>query len=101
MRLARQFGWWDWRAFMDQLSPEQFAEWLALEQVEPTGENRADLRIGLLACAIETLVREKPEWNLSQFMPFSGLTEEDFEQGQSAELQAELWRTLAAGFEGR
>ncbi len=60
-------------AFLDGLEPRQFEEWWASWQLEPWGEERADLRMGLLACAIERLAigpDATPAWEPEHFLMF-------------------------------
>lgn len=61
---------------LDQLTPEQFREWQEYERLEPFGEERADLRNGLLIQAIGWMLAPLFGQHLAdlkphQFMPFS------------------------------
>ena len=44
---------------LGEMTSAQFAEWMAYSRVEPWGENRDDLRIGILASMIANMFREK------------------------------------------
>jgi len=49
----------------------EFAEWLAYQQIDPSGEDRADLRAAIIACVIANANRDpksKP-FTPSDFMP--------------------------------
>jgi hypothetical protein len=42
-----------------EMTSAQFAEWLAYSRIEPWGEEREDLRIGIIASMIANMFREK------------------------------------------
>lgn len=68
--------------------------------MEPWGEDRADWRIGQLACALESLWSSSPSWTPWQFMlPHARPVDADEDEEQSAEDQAEIWRLIAARYE--
>lgn len=62
-----------------EMSSAQFAEWRAYAQIEPFGEDRADLRAGIVASTIANANRGKGQkpFTAQQFMPsFEPETEE-------------------------
>ena len=44
---------------LGEMTSAQFAEWLAYSRLEPGGEERDDLRMGVLASMIANMFREK------------------------------------------
>lgn len=44
---------WGW---LDEISWEQFQEWMYYKQIEPFGEERADVRSGVAAAGIASIV---------------------------------------------
>ena len=63
-----------------EISSAQFAEWLAYARLEPWGEERADLRAGIVASTIANVNRGKGQkaYNPQDFMPkFEQETEEE------------------------
>lgn len=67
--------------------------------LDPWGEERDDVRIGQLACALETLWREHPQWDVADFVIGPRDEESDEDDGwQSADEQAEILRLMAARF---
>jgi hypothetical protein len=63
----------DIEAVEESLSSRVFAEWMAYASIEPFGEERADLRSGIIACTIAEPNRDKkkhPEpFSPREFMP--------------------------------
>lgn len=57
---------------MADLSPEEYAHWLALFRVDPWGEQRADLRAGIIAATIANVNRGKntQAFKPNKFMPY-------------------------------
>ena len=58
----------------------QFAEWMAYSRLEPWGEERDDLRMGIVASTIANVYRKegKKPFKPADFMPqFEPETEED------------------------
>lgn len=56
------------------MSGEEFAEWVAFSRLHPFGEERADLRNGILACEVlrphlKKGVMIKPQDFMPDFMP--------------------------------
>lgn len=93
--LARTFGWWNVDAFLAQLAPDQFDEWQAAYAVDPWGEDRSDVRIGQLACAVESLASNDPKWTPADFSlsrPVGSLADDG---AQALDAQAEAWRLFA------
>lgn len=70
-RLAREFKRSDVRVFLNEMSWEDFRWWLAYYEVEPWGEERDDLRAGVVASAVYNVNRSKRTdkvWNPSDFL---------------------------------
>ena len=44
---------------LSEITSAQFAEWLAYSRIEPWGEERDDLRTGILASMIANMFRDK------------------------------------------
>jgi hypothetical protein len=44
---------------LGEISSHAYAEWMAYSRIEPWGEEREDLRIGILASMIANMFREK------------------------------------------
>jgi len=56
---------------LTKLTNRQFSEWIAFSQVEPFGEERADLRSAIIACITANAFRGKDQkpFEVSDFMP--------------------------------
>ena len=56
---------------LSEITSAQFAEWMAYSRVEPWGEERADLRAGIVASTIANVNRgkDKKPYKPQQFMP--------------------------------
>ncbi len=56
---------------MERCDSRQFAEWRAYHQIEPWGEERADLRAGIIASTIANVNRGKGQkvFTPDDFMP--------------------------------
>lgn len=68
---------------LGELSSSQLAEWLAFYQLEPWGEERADLRAGIVASTIANANRsqkQKKPYTPEDFMPRFDGEEEDPEE---------------------
>lgn len=56
------------------MRPSQLGEWLALYAVDPWGEQRADLRAGIVASTLANVhrdARQRPEpFSPQEFMPY-------------------------------
>ena len=79
MTLALAFGRADVDAFLAELDPRQFREWQDFYTLQPWGPERADLRVGLLACALSSLTDRRPDWLPGDFYlsPLDQLTDEE------------------------
>ena len=65
---------------LSEISSRQFAEWMAYAQLEPFGEERDDLRMGIVASTIANVNRgkDKKPYKPSDFMPsFEPVSEEE------------------------
>jgi hypothetical protein len=56
---------------LSQLDSKQISEWMAFYQVEPFGEERADLRSAIIACVTANAWRGKNQkpFEVSDFLP--------------------------------
>ena len=52
----------------DRISAREFAEWIAYGTVEPFGEERADLRAGIIASTVAN-ANSRKKFQASDFMP--------------------------------
>ena len=81
-----------------EITSTQFAEWMAYSRLEPWGEERDDLRMGIVASTVANVNRAKDRkpYKPQDFMPsFEPVSEEE----QVAALRAfssDLERTLRA-----
>ncbi len=72
-----------------EMTSQQFAEWLAYSRLEPWGEERADLRMGIVAQTIANANRGKNQkpYKPQDFMPsFEPVSDEE----QTARLLAKM-----------
>lgn len=79
-----------------EISSEQLSEWMAYSRLEPWGEERDDLRMGIIASTIANVYREKGKkpFKPQDFMPaFDPVSEE--------EATARLLAKAMAAFGGR
>lgn len=60
---------------LDRMSSREFSEWMAFYEIEPFGEERADLRQALTTSAVHNSIQaqtKRPKWTKPEdFMPFS------------------------------
>lgn len=58
---------------LDKISSREFSEWMAYDRVEPFGDERADLRIGVLSSLTANIHRDKKKrseaYSPLDFMP--------------------------------
>lgn len=86
------------REVLEKHSSRELTEWMAFMQVEPFGEERADLRAGIVASTIANVVRKKggkmakPE----DFMPKFNVKKEE----QTIEEQLNVVKMLNAALGG-
>ncbi len=54
-----------------EISSPEFAEWMAYDQLEPMGEQRADLRMGIMAATLANVNRGRGQraFKPADFMP--------------------------------
>lgn len=92
MRLGRH----DVDAMLGEMTSAQFSEWLAYSRIEPWGEERDDLRIGILASMIANMFREKGKKPAkpSDFILDFGLVDEE---AKAKRALASLQRVLGGG----
>jgi len=60
----------------DRMSSRELSEWMAFYQIEPFGDERADLRQAMTTSAVHNSIHAQtkhPKWTKpGDFMPFSG-----------------------------
>lgn len=60
----------------DRMSSRELSEWMAFYQIEPFGDERADLRQAMTTSAVHNSIQAQakhPKWTKpGDFMPFSG-----------------------------
>ncbi len=75
-RLAKELGVENATAMRRRMPAKLFVEWTAYEELEPFGEERADLRVALLLQLLTNIYRDRKRWpsefQLGQFMPHVG-----------------------------
>lgn len=77
-----------------RMSSHEFTEWMAYYEIEPFGEQRADLRQALTTAAVHNTIqaqRKNPKWTKPQdFMPFEEKAEPEVEPAAPDELKGKL-----------
>ena len=78
------------------MTSAQLAEWMAFAQLEPWGEERADLRAGIVASTVANVNRGKGQKTLTpqHFMP-------EFEPETEEQAAARMLAQAMAAFGGR
>lgn len=74
-RLAKELGTWDVDGMLDSMMWDQLQGWVAYAEAEPFGEERADLRAGIVASVIANVNRDPKKgraYGPSDFMPKFG-----------------------------
>ena len=73
MKLALALGYANPDAMLAEMQPHHLGEWLALYKIDPWGEFRADLRMGIQAAVVANVNRDskrKPDaYTPADFMP--------------------------------
>lgn len=69
-RLCQVLGYPHPDYLLEELSSPQYAEWLAFAQLEPIGDERADIRSAMAATAMVNAQGVRPKAKLEQFLPF-------------------------------
>lgn len=101
-RLALRVGEWDVDGMLDRMTSRQRAMWEAFYEMEPWGEQRDDLRTGMLISAIDRFLHGDE----AQFEPghailkFKRKKKGSGEKGQSAEQQIAALKSIMAGMGG-
>jgi len=70
---------------LSRISSRELSEWMAYYELEPFGEERADLRAGIIAATIANVNRSKKQraFQPAQFMPkFGGEPEKETQSWQ-------------------
>lgn len=70
------------REMLRRMDAQELNEWMAYEQIEPFGEERADLRSGISTAAIvntlrQAFFRDAPTQEVVDLMPFTERPERD------------------------
>ena len=83
---------------MASLSSRQFAEWIAYYNVEPWGEERADVRSGVVASTVANIHRKKntKPFKPIDFMPYLSEEREEMEQKEKQNQLLAMLKGLAA-----
>ncbi len=91
-------GRWDVDALLDELPARALAEWQAYYLVEPWGEERADLRAGIVASTVANVHRDPKQaaFEPADFMPQFAEPEPPGDAGTLAE----KWARVVAAFGG-
>ncbi len=71
------------RRAQTEISAKEFAEWIALEQMEPTGPERDDIRFAMLAAIVGQIAGGKGDKVFKQFM--QAFDFDNQKKGQTAE----------------
>ena len=73
-------------ALLARLSSRQISEWMAYDSLDPFGEERADLRFGMLMALLANINRDpkarKEPYTAEEFMPRFGGQEQDGQDEQ-------------------
>lgn len=78
---------------LSEITSKQFAEWMAYSRLEPWGEERDDLRMGIVASTVANVNRGKNQkaFKPTDFMPsFEPETEEQAAERMIAKARAAL-----------
>lgn len=83
------------------MSAREFGEWMAFYRLEPFGEDRADLRMGILAALTANIARDEKRrrdpYEVDDFMPKFDRVEKEAQPWQE---QLALVEMLNAAFGG-
>ena len=81
-RLALALGYIHPDVMLQRMTARQFMEWAAYCSIDPIGEERADLRMGILASVINNRWRNKNETAAQpiDFMPFYRVPDQEPEE---------------------
>ena len=83
------------RELLGRIDSHELSEWQAYYTLDPFGEERADLRAGIIASVIANVNRDPkkgPPFKPSQFMP---LIEEEEKVEQTQEVQMSVLASIA------
>lgn len=84
---------------LGRISSRELSEWMAFYELEPFGDERADLRSGIVASTIANVNRAKggKEYSFRDFMPkFEG--GEGGKEPKSASVLQKKWEAVVAAF---
>lgn len=85
---------------LSEMSSAQLAEWMAYEQIEPWGESRADLRLGIMASTVANIFRGKDKkraYKLTDFMPSFEPYDEERERARILEKAKAIFKRFSGG----
>jgi hypothetical protein len=97
--LALRLGIWNVEEWIEQLDWGQALAWRAYAQIEPFGEERADLRSGIVASVIANVNRDPKKgkaFNPQDFMPKFGSEASGRATGRREPMTQEAWREVKA-----
>lgn len=68
------------------MTAQELADWHAFDSIDPVGDERADLRMGILAQLIATVhtTKKGKRWKPADFMPF--VTKQDRQKSLSKQI---------------
>lgn len=89
-------------ALLGELSTRQFDEWLAFYQIEPWGEERGDVRAGIIASTIANVNRD-PKQRRQPYSPkdFMPVYDRPPQEAQSTEQMLRIAEMMNEAFGGR
>lgn len=74
-----------------EMSPYELGEWMALWRLSPWGEDRGDLRVGILASLTANINRDSKKhpspFRPEEFMPYVGVEDRKQDKALSARLR--------------
>jgi len=98
-RLCLALGYPHPRILQREISSLDFAEWLAYQELEPFGEERADLRAGIISATVANTARD-PKKRRKPFRPAEFMPEFGPKKEQSWQDQLSIVEMLNAAFGG-
>jgi hypothetical protein len=89
-KLARALGM-SVRRCMDEIDSAELSEWMAFDQLDPIGQDREDLRMGILASTIVSAAHPKSKCRPLDFMPdFAGKRKGKVRKQTASEIESVL-----------
>ena len=99
-RLAKELGYANPEYMLASMPWRVFQEWIQYSEIEPFGEERADLRAAIVSATIANCTargKGKPAFRPSQFMPEFGPPKPRRVMSPEAQLQQMIMATRALG----